>query len=113
MIENVNEGNTGGTAESQEVKSPEQNGQEQKEQDTDLDVTGENSVVVEQVVTEFDPDEKIISDMYDSGKTEVTSSELIKAGFDTNRMASYSFNIGQFKLSRLMLVSPYTIEKNS
>lgn len=112
MIENVNEGNTGDTAESQEVKSPEQNEQEQPKAE-EIDVTGENSVVVEEVVTEFDPDEKIISDMYDSGKTEVTSSELIKAGFDTNRMASYSFNIGQFKLSRLMLVSPYTIEKNS
>lgn len=110
MIENVNEGNTGDTAESQEVKSPEQQEQPKAEE---IDVTGENSVVVEEVVTEFDPDEKIISDMYDSGKTEVTSSELIKAGFDTNRMASYSFNIGQFKLSRLMLVSPYTIEKNS
>lgn len=105
-IENVN-GESQPGAESQEVK--EQNAQN----DTDIDVTGENSVVVETVETVFDPDEKILSDFYNSGKTEVTSQELISAGFDTKRMASYSFSIGQFKLSRLLLVAPYTIEKNS
>jgi len=77
----------------------------------DLDVTGENSVVDQQVETRFDPDEKILSDMYDSGKTEVTTNNLIVAGFDTSRMASYTFQIGSFRLSRLLLVSPYKIEK--
>jgi hypothetical protein len=77
----------------------------------DLDVTGENSVVDEQVETRFDPDEKILSDMFDSGKTEVTTNDLIVAGFDTSRMASYTFQVGSFKLSRLLLVSPYKIEK--
>lgn len=94
-----------------EVKQDGQS-QESQAQNEEFDVTGENSVVVEQVETQFDPDEKIISDMFDAGKTEVTSSELIAAGFDTKRMASYSFSIGQFKLSRLLLVSPYTIEKS-
>ena len=77
----------------------------------DLDVTGENSVVEEQIVTHFDKDEKILSDMFESGKVEVTTNELIQAGFDTSRMASYSFQVGGFKLSRLLLVSPYKIEK--
>ena len=77
----------------------------------DLDVTGENSVVEEQVETRFDPDEKILSDMFDSGKIEVTTNDLIVAGFDTSRMASYTFQVGSFKLSRLLLVSPYKIEK--
>ena len=77
----------------------------------DLDVTGENSVVEEEVVTQFDPDEKILSDMLESGKAEVTTNELIQAGFDSSRMASYSFQVGGFKLSRLLLVSPYKIEK--
>ena len=79
----------------------------------DIDVTGENSVVVEQVVTNYDPDEKIISDLYNAGKTEVTYEELCKAGFDKKRTAAYTFNIGEFTLSRFMLVSPYTIEKNN
>jgi hypothetical protein len=77
----------------------------------DLDVTGENSVVEEQIITNFDKDEKILSDMLESGKTEVTTNELITAGFDTSRMASYSFQIRSFKLSRLLLISPFSIEK--
>ena len=59
----------------------------------------------------LDPDEKILNDILESGKNEVTTSELITAGFDTSRMAQYSFSVGQFKLTRLLLISPYKIEK--
>lgn len=91
-----------------------ENVNEQNEaQNEEIDVTGENSVVVEQVITNYDPDEKIISDFFTAGKTEVTSQDLLKAGFDAKRMAAYTFNIGQYTLSRFMLVSPYTIEKNT
>lgn len=65
----------------------------------------------EVVQTKIDPDEKILSDMFDSGKTEVSINELVSSGFDTSRMAQYSFEIGAFRLSRLLLVSPYKIEK--
>jgi hypothetical protein len=77
-----------------------------------LDVTGENTVVVQEVEAVYDPDEKILQDMYDSGKTQITTNDLIVAGFNTSRITgSYTFNIGRFKLSRLLLLSPYTLEK--
>ena len=59
----------------------------------------------------IDPDEKILSDMFESGKLEATTGELISAGFDTSRMAQYSFEVGNYRLSRLLLASPYKIEK--
>lgn len=73
--------------------------------------TSEEQVQEVVVQPKIDPDEKILSDMFDAGKTEVTTGELISAGFDTSRMAQYSFEIGSFRLSRLLLVSPYKIEK--
>ena len=63
------------------------------------------------VAKPLDPDEQILNDMFESGKTEVTTSELITAGFDTARMSQYAFEVGQFKLSRLLLVMAYKIEK--
>lgn len=60
----------------------------------------------------LDPDEQILSDIIlESGKNEVTTSELITAGFDTSRMAQFSFSVGKFKLTRLLLINPYKIEK--
>jgi hypothetical protein len=77
-----------------------------------LDVTGENTVILQEVETIFDPDERILQEMYDSGKTQITTNDLIVAGFNTSRMTgSYTFNIGRFKMSRLLLLSPYTLEK--
>lgn len=76
-----------------------------------LDVTGENTVVVQEVTTVYDPDEKILQEMYDSGKREVTTNDLILADFNTQRTSSYSFTIGKYKLSRLLLISPYKLEK--
>jgi len=63
------------------------------------------------VAKPLDSDEQILNDMFESGKTEVETGELITAGFDTSRMSQYAFEVGQFKLSRLLLVSPYKIEK--
>ena len=69
--------------------------------------------VVEVVINKVDPDEKILNDFYESGKTEVTSNDLINAGFDSLRISEYAFEIGSFKLTRLLLVSPYKIEKTN
>ena len=80
-------------------------------QENELDVTGEKTVIEEQVEVTFDPDEMILKNMYDSGKIEIFTNDLITAGFDTTRMASYTFSVGKYKLSRLLLVAPYTIEK--
>jgi hypothetical protein len=72
----------------------------------------ETPVIVEASVSApLDSDEQILNDMFESGKTDVTTSELITAGFDTSRIGQYTFVIGQFKLTRLLLVSPYKIEK--
>ncbi len=65
----------------------------------------------EVVEAKSDPDESILIAMFDNGKTEVTTGELISAGFDTSRMAQYSFEVGSYRLSRLLLASPYKIEK--
>lgn len=90
----------------QNVENNEQNNQEQL---TEPQV--EETVVADPIVVEMDADEKILNDIFESGKTEVTTSDLITAGFDTSRMSQYSFEVGKFKLTRLLLVSPYKIEK--
>lgn len=79
----------------------------------ELDVTGENTVIEQVVEAFFDPDEKILQNFYESGKTQITSNDLIVAGFTLTRTASYSFSIGQYRLSRLLLISPYTLEKTN
>lgn len=84
----------------QEVAQPQAETQENQE-----------NQVQEVVQPKIDPDEYILSDMFANGKTEVTTGELISAGFDTSRMAQYSFEVGNYRLSRLLLASPYKIEK--
>ena len=79
----------------------------------ELDVTGENTVVEQVVEAFFDPDEKILQGFYESGKTELTSNDLIVAGLTLSRTKPYSFHIGQYRLSRLLLISPYTLEKTN
>lgn len=79
-----------------------------------LDVTGENTVIVEEVQVAFDPDEDILQGMYDAGQTQVTTNDLIVSGFNVKRVTgAYTFSIGKFKLSRLLLLSPYTLEKTN
>jgi hypothetical protein len=56
-------------------------------------------------------DEQIISDWLKNGKVEVTTNELKGAGFEVDAMDPHVVEIGRFKLSRLLLVSPYKIEK--
>lgn len=101
--------NVNGENETQNVNN------EQNAQNEDIAVLSDNTATatVEQVEQVDDPNEKIISDLFNAGKTEVTYEELRKAGFDSNRVEAYIFNIGQFTLSRFTLVSPYTIEKNT
>ena len=82
--------------ENQEVVQPQAETQEQ---------------VQEVVQPKIDPDEKILSDMFDSGKTEVSVNELVTSGFNTSRMAEYAFEIGSFRLSKLTKLDPYKIEK--
>ncbi len=77
----------------------------------DMDVTGENTVVIEKVNQEYDPDEVILAEFFDNGKTKVTTNDLLTAGFDTSRMKSFTFQVGRYKLSRQALVSPYIIER--
>lgn len=77
----------------------------------ELDVTGENTVVEQVVESFFDPDEKILQDFYEAGKLEITSNDLIVAGFTLSRTKSYSFSVGQYRLSRLLLIAPYKLEK--
>lgn len=103
----VNEENVGG------VHNDESQNVMQEEQTTQIEQTQTQEVNQEEPVQEpkIDPDEKILSDMFDSGKTEVTTGELVSSGIDTSRMAQYAFEIGKFKLTRLLLVSPYKIEK--
>ena len=79
----------------------------------ELDVTGENTVVEQIVEAFFDPDEKILQEFYNAGKTDITSNDLIVAGFTLSRTRSYSFSVGQYRLSRLLLISPYKLEKTN
>lgn len=80
-----------------------------KEPEPDLTSLVAKSLVVSE--EGLDADEKIINKILESGKIEATTNELITAGFDTSRMSQYSFVVGIFKLTRLLLVSPYKIEK--
>jgi len=107
---NTNENNVMGNG-NEEVVNPNEN--QESEQKQELDVTGENTVVEEKVEMVYDPDEKILEEIYNSGKREVLTNDLIVAGFDSSRMASYTFSVGKYKLSRLLLVAPYKIEKTN
>ena len=65
----------------------------------------------EPIVPELTPEEKIIDTWLQNGKTEVSMNELIEAGFDAEELDPQSNTIGCFKLSRILLVSPFRIEK--
>jgi len=83
------------------------------------ETTGEITADVQpEIVAEVPPqepeltaDEKIIADWLKNGKTEATTNDLINAGFEPENIDHYSFLIGRYKLSRMLLVSPYKIEK--
>ena len=99
--DNVNDGSV------QNTETP-----EVKNENEVVESTVESTTVVETVeATITDPDEKIINDFYESGKTEVTLNDLAVAGFDTLRTSEYAFEIGSFKLTKLFIAKPYKIEK--
>lgn len=58
------------------------------------------------------PDEQILDAWLNNGKTEVSMNELIQAGFDGEGLDTHTNIIGRFKLSRLLLVSPFKLERN-
>ena len=96
-----------------EVKTQEEVVEVEQPSVQDAPPTPEAVVAKSLVVSEegLDADEKIINRILGSGKIEATTNELITAGFDPGRMSQYSFVVGRFKLTRLLLVSPYKIEK--
>lgn len=111
MEENETTESTAGDNPVPQEEKKQEEAQEQNSEPTDLNVTEEESVVIEEVKVEYDPDEKILADIFEQGKTTVTTNELMALGFDTERMQPFSFQVGRYKVSRLVMISPYTIEK--
>lgn len=109
-MENVKTGETPGQEENVNNEVTEGQPNEQPE-DTDLNVTNESNVIIEEVPVEYDPDEKILADLFAQGKDMVTTNDLMALGFDTERMSPFSFQVGHYKLSRLVMISPFKIEK--
>lgn len=60
---------------------------------------------------ELTPEENIINNWLQNGKTEVSTNELMSAGFNVDEMHPQTNTIGRFKLSRILLISPFRIEK--
>lgn len=58
------------------------------------------------------PDEQILDNWLNNGKTEVSMNELINAGFDGEGLDPQTNIIGRFKVSRMLLVNPFKIERN-
>jgi hypothetical protein len=110
--ENVN-GEQQGNTDAPEVKNEQVNENVETETPAEAEAPVEQPVhpQIEQPAVKLDPDEKILNDMFESGKTEVSTNDLRVADFDMLRAADYSFTIGQFKLSRLTRVEPYLLEK--
>lgn len=112
MVDEQNvEGSVQNSSEAPQVMNEQQAPEIQQVAQPQVESNQEESQVQEVVQPKVDPDENILIAMFDNGKLEVTTGELISAGFDTSRMAQYSFEIGSFRLSRLLLASPYKIEK--
>jgi len=84
---------------------------ENEQEENKVDVSNEEEIETEEVEEYIDKDEEIIKGMYESGKFLVTTSELIKSGIDQDRLEAYGFQIGEYRLTRTLLVSPFTIEK--
>ena len=81
-------------------------------EENDLGLVEENNPVENETFKDAeDNDEKILIDLCKNKKYEVTTSELISAGFNSLRMRTYEFTIGQFVLSRLDINNPFIIEK--
>ena len=77
-------------------------------QNNQVNVQQEN--LVDEPKDELTEDEKIIDGWLKSGKTEVSTNDLIQAGFDAEIIEPYEYRIGRFLLKRMLLVSPYKIE---
>lgn len=63
------------------------------------------------VEEEFTPMEKVLADWLANGKTEVSTNELVQAGFDVENNSEYTYVVGRFTLNRLLLVSPFKIQR--
>jgi hypothetical protein len=59
----------------------------------------------------FDPEEYIIDTIWNSGKREVRTTDLISFGFDPSRIDAYEIIVGKYRLSRMIALSPYKLEK--
>lgn len=112
MVENeVNGTVEAGSSNAEEVKTE----QVESVQNEAVPTTEETAPATEETAPEppapVDPDEKVIIDILESGKEEVSTGELIRAGFTPTRIAQFEFNVGKFKLIRLTQLDPYKIEK--
>jgi len=59
----------------------------------------------------FDPEEYIIDLIWERGKREVSTTDLISSGFDPSRIDAYEIIVGKYRLSRMIALSPYKLEK--
>lgn len=62
---------------------------------------------------QFDPEEYIIDAMWEKGKREVSTTDLISSGFDPQRIDAYEIIVGKYRLSRMLALSPYKLEKTA
>ncbi len=60
---------------------------------------------------EPDPKEAILAQWYESGKREVSTHDLISADFDREKIHPLIMQIGNFRLYRVLTLSPYKLEK--
>jgi hypothetical protein len=85
---------------------------EEVESDDPDDVTREGNIVVDEQVELYDKDEEIITkQFYEKNITQVTSSDLVNAGIEPDRMHPTRFTIGRYEISRQIMISKFTIKK--
>ena len=80
---------------------------------TDVVTPPESLPVVEPPVSAPDPDPKeaILAQWYENGKRDVSTHDLISADFDREKIHPLTMQIGNFKLHRVLTLSPYKLEK--
>ncbi len=80
------------------------------ETETVESVSSESNIIPEKEVFS-DPDEALLAEFLEKGQHEVTINDLVTAGFDPQRIKTHTFQVGKFKVSRLLLVEPFKIER--
>lgn len=94
------------------VESVEEPDESELESDDPEDVTRDGKIVVDEKVELYDKDEEIITkQFFEKNITQVTSSQLVEAGIDTDRMHTTKFTIGRYEISRQIMISKFTITK--